>query len=219
VPDIRNLDDAASELDRQLASFRAGLWAFESGISGQTSTDVASMAKQGALPQGTEIGPSAATFRLLQGVRVGLARIVGTDSREIAKLDALKKGRGSWDRAKISALVGPEKTNTIVKMLDNEQTFADTANTVERMIARAIEMRQESADFEKNMSLIEKGINYVLVVLIGAIRFIGGKITRRLRVPMNDNAQDEATREALARLLVCHQHDDLIEALGLGGGN
>jgi hypothetical protein len=69
------------------------------------------------------------------------------------------------------------------------------------------------------MSLIEKGINYVLVVLIGAIRFIGGKITRRLRVPMNDNAQDEATREALARLLVCPQHDDLIEALGLGGGN
>ena len=128
VPDIKSADAAYAELARQRDALQRGQTVFSSGREAPRPSELAQEVQQGALPQGMQIGPSAVPFRLSQGARAEVDRIVGSNANDVAALNRLIKSEGDWNRSRLASLFGEEKAGRLINVLDNELTFANTRN-------------------------------------------------------------------------------------------
>jgi hypothetical protein len=69
-------------------------------------------------------------FRLSQGARAEIDRLIGTTANDVNALKSALKGDGSWNRQRLATLFGQEKADALLKVLDREVTYANTANDV-----------------------------------------------------------------------------------------
>lgn len=132
VPEIKRVDAKFAELARQDEALTRGSQALESGRAAPRPAELAEEVRLGALPQGGMIGPSAVPFRLSQGARAEIDRIVGTNSNDVVALQRIIKGEGDWNRARLATLFGEGKADRIFNVLERERAFADTSNIVTR---------------------------------------------------------------------------------------
>jgi hypothetical protein len=130
VPNIKEVDAKYAELARQKEAVQRGQNVLASGREAPRPNELADEFKQGALPQGLQVGPSAVPLRLREGARAEIERIVGTNANDRVALQRLIKGEGDWNRARLSTLFGQDKANAIIDLLDRERLFADTSNIV-----------------------------------------------------------------------------------------
>lgn len=128
VPDIKQADAAYAELARQREALQRGQTVFSSGREAPRPAELAQEVTNGALPQGLQIGPSAVPFRMSQGARAEVDRIVGNNANDIAALNRLIKSEGDWNRSRLTSLFGPDKADRLMKALENELVYADTRN-------------------------------------------------------------------------------------------
>lgn len=130
APLVKDADASYAELARQREALQRGQTVLASGREAPRPSELAQEFRQGALPQGRQIGPSAVPLRMREGARAEIERIVGTNANDRVALQRLIKGEGDWNRARLSTMFGKEKTERILDLLERERLFAETSHAV-----------------------------------------------------------------------------------------
>lgn len=130
VPGIKEVDARFQELALQSKAIDTGQQALEGGRTAPRPQEVAGMMEDGALPAGAFVGPSGVPFRLSQGARAEIERIVGTTANNLTALKSALKGDGSWNRERLASLFGAQKADKLLDVLERELTYQRTFNAV-----------------------------------------------------------------------------------------
>lgn len=197
VPGIKQVDARYAELARQNEALETGQRALESGREALRPQELADEMAAGALPQGMMVGPSGAAFRLSQGARAEIDRLIGTSANNLTALKGALKGDGSWNRDRLVTLFGREKADALLDVLERETTFARTnqvvmgnSATAERAAAQKdLEPRQFG---ERPMGIIDVLMRMPQSVANAALR-----------------AQGEHVNTAVGRALISRGNPDL----------
>jgi hypothetical protein len=129
VSGIKDVDAQFAELSRQSGGLTRGSQVLDSGKTAIRPEDLAEEMRQGALPQGTQVGPSAVPQRMQEGARAEIDRVAGTSANDPVALQRLVKGEGDWNRDKLRTLFGPQADDAL-NAIDRETIFNRTANRV-----------------------------------------------------------------------------------------
>ena len=128
APGIKAVDARFAELARQGEAVDRGQTVLGNGRTDPRPAELADEAAAGAVPSGEIVGPSGVAFRLGQGARAEIDRIVGTNLNDRAALNSLLKGNSDWNRQRLTTLFGAERTDRLYRILDNERAMAETEN-------------------------------------------------------------------------------------------
>lgn len=211
VPRIKEVDANYAELARQREALQRGQTVLSSGREAPRPSELVNEVHQGAQPQGMQIGPSAVPLRLSQGARAEVERIVGNNANDVVALNRLIKGEGDWNRQRLATLFGHDKADRLIKAVENERVFADTANTVTRnsetaaRIAAQAELGGTGATGFGTVDAFKAG------GVRGAARALAveklAEITKELA------SKTPKMREDLGKALVGRQRDAIIQAI------
>lgn len=127
VPGIKQVDAKFAELARQSEGVTEGAKLLDTGKTALRPEELALAAKEGAIPQGLLVGPSGKTFRMTQGARAEIDRIIGTNLNDKIAIRNLLKGEGSWNRDRLVSLFGEDKAKGLLRVVEREAKFAETA--------------------------------------------------------------------------------------------
>ena len=125
VPGIKAVDAQYAELARQNTALTRGGQTLDSGKTAIRPGDLAQEITAGAQPQSAMVGPSAAPFRLRQGARAEVDRVVGTEANDLAALRRYVKGEGDWNRDKLAQVFGADEAERVFRAIDRETAFRD----------------------------------------------------------------------------------------------
>lgn len=128
VPGIKDVDAQYRELARQRDAVDAGGNVLDGGKSAVWPQENAAAVTAGVQPEGSLVGPSAATFRLSQGARADIERIVGTKTNDRVALAGVMQGEGDWNIQKLAQLFGQDRADAIMNVVNNERQMAGTEN-------------------------------------------------------------------------------------------
>lgn len=210
VPGIKDVDAKYAELARQNTAVDRGQQVLDSGRTSPRPAELAQEVQEGALPQGTQIGPSAAPFRLRQGTRAEIDRIVGTNANDVAAVNRIIKGEGDWNRQKLETLFGKDRSQRLFDVLERERTFANTADVVTRNSESASRLagQQDIAGAPKSGGFTE-GFNFG--GFSGVARTAATKLGRKV-VDALINGNADQRNDAIAKVL-SSKDKSLAEAL------
>lgn len=216
VPNIKEADASFAELARQREALGRGQQVLDSGRTAPRPAELDAEITQGAQPQGMQVGPSAVPLRMTQGARAEIDRIVGTNANDIVALNRLIKGEGDWNRARLASLFGQDKADQVIKVLENERAFADTANTVTRNSETAA---RQAAQAELGGGGVGFGVeeSFKAGGVSGAARAAALDKGKKIAAALLPQSGERA-RESLARTLVQQNRDAVIRALMATGG-
>lgn len=132
VPQIKDVDAQYAELARQNQAMDMGRPVLNNEASALRPAEVDNMLTEGALPQGTQIGPSGVPLRIKQSTRAEIERAIGTKANDTTALRNIVRGEGDWNRSKLGMMFGDENADRALAAIDRETVFNDTANRVTR---------------------------------------------------------------------------------------
>ncbi|WP_187969225.1 hypothetical protein [Aquibium microcysteis] len=198
VPGIKGVDAKFAELARQREALERGQTFLDSGRTAPRPQELASEFRQGALPRGEMVGPSAVPLRLREGARAEIDRIVGTNANDRVALQRIVKGDGDWNRQRLATLFGQDKADRIIKVLDNERAFAETGDFVTRnsaTAARTEAVRALNGPRQQGFGVRE---GYMSGGTPGAVRSAGLRSIERIAQALTQGSR-EANNASLAR--------------------
>lgn len=128
VPGIKQADAQFAELSGQGGAVREGQTMLDTGRNSVTRPeDLAAMMRA---DENLIVGPSGTPFRLTQGARSEIDRIIGTTGNDITALKKVVLGEGSWNREKLATMFGKERADQLVGILEREQRYANSYNRI-----------------------------------------------------------------------------------------
>lgn len=130
VRGIKQVDAKFAELSRQKQGIQTGQQVLDSGRTAIRPGELEDLVAQGVQPQGLFVGPSGETFRVTQGARAEIDRIIGTTANDLNALKTALKGDGSWNRDRLVTLFGQDKTDALLNILEREAGYQRTYNSV-----------------------------------------------------------------------------------------
>lgn len=125
VPGIKDVDARIQELSRQSEGLTRGSQVLDGGKTAVRPVELADEITQAVTPAGQMVGPSGSAFRMRQGARAELDRLVGTRANDLEALKQAVKGDGDWNRAKLAQLFGEAEAGRVFNAVDREAAFAD----------------------------------------------------------------------------------------------
>lgn len=128
VPGLKAIDSRYAELGGQRRAVERGQTVLDNGRTAPRPAELADEVAAGTVAGGEVVGPSGVAFRLSQGARAEIDRLVGTKLNDRAALNGLLKGESDWNRQRLDTLFGPEKVDKLYRVLDNERAMAETEN-------------------------------------------------------------------------------------------
>lgn len=129
TPDIKLVDAQYQELGRQKDAIGTGQRVLDSGREAMVPDEL-SAAMSAEPASELLIGPSGAPFRISQGARAEIERLIGTKANNLTALKDALKGDGSWNRERLATVFGDEKADALISVLDRERQYAATAQAV-----------------------------------------------------------------------------------------
>jgi hypothetical protein len=203
APGIKDVDAQFAELARQREAIQRGQTVLDSGRTAPRPAELADEVAQGALPQGTQIGPSAVPFRMSQGARAEVDRILGNNANDVARLNTLIKSEGDWNRSRLASLFGQDRADQLFNVLDNERTFAGTRNfaTGNSATAGRTEAIRELGGGPQTFNMRDA---YAAGGILGALRSAGVKIGGKIGASILAG-RNQATNAALADILASNR--------------
>lgn len=127
VPGIKDLDAQYAELARQNEALDEGGMLLSGGKEARRPSElVEQLIRDSAPPAG--MGPSGVPFRLSQGARAEIDRIIGTTANDLVALKRAIGGQGDWNRAKLASLFGDDRANALIEVLERESKLQATEN-------------------------------------------------------------------------------------------
>lgn len=128
VPGIKDVDAQYSELARQRQGIETGEAILDTGRN--TVVRPAELTEMMGANGAPIVGPSGVPFRISQGARAEIDRLIGTATNDITALQSAIKGDGSWNRAKLQTLFGEERADQIFGILERERTYQRSYNQI-----------------------------------------------------------------------------------------
>lgn len=128
APGIKQVDAKFEELARQRDALGQGQQVLDSGRTAIRPEELEALIAESAVPA-RGIGPSAVPYRLSQGTRAEIERIIGTTTNDLNALKTALKGDGSWNRDRLVTLFGKDKADRLLHILDREKAF-DATNRI-----------------------------------------------------------------------------------------
>jgi hypothetical protein len=178
VPGIKNVDAQFAELSRQSAALQRGSQVLDSGKTAIRPVELADEVAQGAQPQGTMVGPSAAPVRLRQGTRAELDRLVGTNVNDLNTLERKIGTPQDWNSQKLGAIFGEGPVANVAKaLMDNRrfrqayQDIVQNSQTAQRVEAAASMRGSEGGNVPHDTTFTGiglKALNAVAKAISGA---------------------------------------------------
>jgi hypothetical protein len=126
VPGIKQVDAKYAELMRQREGLQRGGTVFDTGKTATRPADLAEELRAGALPQGEQIGPSAAPARVRQGARAEIDRLVGTHANDLNALERKLGTPQDWNSQKFAEIFGEGPHTRVMETLINNRRFRQT---------------------------------------------------------------------------------------------
>lgn len=211
VPRIKEIDASYAELARQREGLTRGQQVLDSGRTAPRPAELVNEVTAGSMPQGMSIGPSGTSLRMSQGARAEIDRIVGTNANDVVALNRLIKGEGDWNRSRLATLFGQDKADRLIRVLENERLFADTANTVTRNSETAA---RQAAQSELGGAGVGFGVEEAFKAggISGATRAAALDQGKKIAAALLPTSGEKA-RESLARTLVNTNRDAVVRAL------
>lgn len=130
APGIKDVDAGYAELARQSEGLERGARVLDSGRTAVRPSELATEIQQGALPQGTQVGPSAVPLRMRQGLRADIDREIGNRANDLEALKKVIKGEGDWNREKLAMVFGQDEASAIINSVDREAAFRNAYNKI-----------------------------------------------------------------------------------------
>lgn len=143
VPGIKDVDAQFAELSRQSGGLTRGGQVFDTGKTATRPAELAQEIAEGALPQGTQIGPSAAPMRMRQGARAEIDRIVGTQVNDLNALERTLATPQDWNSQKFAQVFGEGPRGQVAEALMNNRQFRSSYQNIVQNSQTA--QRQEAA--------------------------------------------------------------------------
>lgn len=178
VPGIKAVDAQFAELSRQSAGLQRGSQVLDSGKTAIRPSELADEMAQGALPQGTQIGPSAAPMRLRQGTRAEIDRLVGTNINDLNTLERKIGTPQDWNSQKLGTIFGDDARDNVTKaLMDNRkfrqayQDIVQNSQTAQRVESAAAMKGAEGGNVPHDTTLTGlglKALNAVSKAIAGA---------------------------------------------------
>lgn len=204
VPGIKEVDARFQELARQSEGLRSGSSILDGGKTALRPAEMADTVAAGVTPEGMFIGPSGEAFRMRQGTRAEIDRLVGTKSNDYLAVRDAVKGEGDWNRAKLTQLFGEERANRIVNSLDREAAFEEVYRDVVRNSMTAQRQAAREMVAVRDGSGGSGAGNTALVGVVGGptgLAAQGAIRGARAAKTVLDTAADEARNAEISRLL------------------
>jgi hypothetical protein len=123
VPGLKDVDAQFSELSRQSAGLQRGSQVLDSGKTAIRPVELADEMAQGALPQGTQVGPSGAPLRIREGARAEIDRLVGTNINDLNTLERKIGTPQDWNSQKLGTIFGDGPRDRVAEALMNNRRF------------------------------------------------------------------------------------------------
>jgi hypothetical protein len=178
VPGIKDIDAQFAELSRQSGALQRGSQVLDSGKTAIRPVELADEIAQGALPQGTQIGPSAAPVRLREGARAEIDRLVGTNVNDLNALERKIGTPQDWNSQKLETIFGEGPVANVAKaLMDNRrfrqsyQDIVQNSQTAQRTEAAASMRGAEGGNVPHDVTLTGvglKALNMVAKAISGA---------------------------------------------------
>lgn len=130
APQLKNVDASFEGLARQKEAFGRGRDVMGAGKNTPVPEELADEVLKAVQPVGTQQGPSAAAYRMSQGARAEIERLMGTKINDVPALHQLVKGEGSWNRQRLATLFGEKKADRLIQILEQERKFAASNNRI-----------------------------------------------------------------------------------------
>jgi hypothetical protein len=223
VPGIKDIDAKYRELARQGEALDAGGNVLDAGKTAVWPQENAQALADGVQPQGTLVGPSAAAFRLKQGTRADIERIVGTKLNDRTALAQMIQGESDWNFQKLAQEFGQDKADQLMKVVENERQKAGTENlAINGSKTAAVTAAQQDVNGAAPKPSDAKG-RTLLDLVFGAADKLTMGMTEARRAQMNSDIVDaimgagDWTRRPGAGAMSVIQ--PLETALANGGGN
>ncbi|TIT73035.1 MAG: ester cyclase, partial [Mesorhizobium sp.] len=217
VPGIKEVDAKYAELARQKDAVQRGQTVLSSGREAPRPDELAEEVRQGALPQGLQVGPSAVPLRLREGARAEIERIVGTNANDRVALQRLIKGEGDWNRARLSTLFGQDKAKAIIDLLDREKLFADTSNIVTRNSETAARIAARDAIDGSSSGGFGVREGFIAGGARGAARAAGTRAVESIIDALRNGGNDKAIADMARSLTGGPQQSAVLDALMRAG--
>lgn len=198
VPGVKTADARYADLSRQEEAYESGRTILDSGRNSPTPGQVG---RQAANPKDQ--------FRLAQGARAEIERIIGQNANDRVALQRIIRGEGDWNRDKLATLFGRDKADRVIAVLDREKTFAETSNKA-LYNSKTAETMSEGAGFSAGDAFKAGGF-------MGAVRSaaisLGDKALDKIR------GQAAASRDAnVAKMLSSQDRNKIVTALMKANG-
>jgi len=123
VPGIKRVDGQFQEIARQDEGLTRGGQIFDTGKTATRPVELAQEIQQGALPAGEMVGPSGVPFRMRQGARAEVDRLVGTHVNDLNTLERTLATPQDWNSQKFAAMFGEPQYETVAGALRNNRQF------------------------------------------------------------------------------------------------
>jgi hypothetical protein len=123
VPGIKQIDAKWQELARQTEALDRGAHVLDVGRAATRPTEFADEFAAAALPQGEMVGPSGAAFRMRQGNRADVDRVMGTHINDLNEAKKLVQSNGDWNYTKLVEMYGSRPAAKVWNALDRETAF------------------------------------------------------------------------------------------------
>ena len=143
VPGIKAVDAQFAELSRQSAGLQRGSNVLDKGKEAIRPVELADEMAQGALPQGAQIGPSAAPLRVKQGTRAEIDRQIGTNVNDLGALERTMGTPQDWNSQKLGTIFGEGPRDRVAKALMDNRQFRQSYQDIVQGSQTA--QRQQSA--------------------------------------------------------------------------
>lgn len=131
--------------------------------------------------------------RLSQGARADINRIIGTKANDRVALRGIVRGDGSWNAEKLRAVFGDQKTDELLRIIDNEATMAQTENLATAgSRTQVLKAGQEDIIGKTNdPGIIREAMNFQYGNAAGKLadRLLGGVISKRREGVVNKVAE------------------------------
>lgn len=180
VPGLKDIDAQFAEVARQGETFEQGRNVLGTG---QNAIDPADLIEQ---MKGASTGQN---FRLSQGTRAEINRIIGTKANDRVALQGIIRGDGSWNAQKLRALFGDEKANRLMSLVDSEATMAATENlATSGSRTQVLKAGQDDFAIRQSPSIMRDALNfqYGNAAARLADNILGGTLAARREV-VNEN--------------------------------
>ena len=178
APGIKNVDAQFAELSRQSGGLQRGSQVLDTGKTAIRPVELADEMVQGGLPQGTQIGPSAAPVRVRQGARAEIDRIVGTNVNDLNALERKIGTPQDWNSQKLGTVFGEGPRDRVVEALMNNRRFRQSyqdivqnSQTAQRVESAAAMRGAEGGNIPHDTTLTGigfKALNAVAKAISGA---------------------------------------------------